>query len=173
MGSIREDVRQLSRALRHDMTPEETTLWSALRRKAMGCRFRRQHPYGNFIFDFYCPRARLAVELDGAHHDEVRDGVRDAHCAAAGIPTLRFSNARVRGDLDGVLGEIRKLVELRASRSEGPTGVGPAERLGEDAVEVCDEREDLLLKRADGDEVSALQHPASEHAEPDLHLVQP
>lgn len=118
MGSIRKDVRQLSQALRHEMTPEEMTLWSALRRKAMGCRFRRQHPHGNFIFDFYCPQARLAVELDGAHHDEVRDGVRDAHCTAAGITTLRFSNARVRRDLDGVLREIRRLVELRGARAE-------------------------------------------------------
>jgi len=152
MGSIRGDVRELSRQLRHHMTPDEMCLWSALRRKAIGCRFRRQHPHGNFIFDFYCPHARLAVELDGAHHDDARDGVRDAECAAAGISTLRFSNVRVRRDLDGVLRDIRILVELRGRRATPPgrsrgerlAGIGPSERLGEDAVEVGDEREDLL-----------------------------
>ena len=173
MGSIREDVRKLSRELRHQMTPEEVTLWSALRRKAMGCRFRRQHPYANFIFDFYCPHARLAVELDGAYHDEGRDSVRDAHCAAAGISTLRFSNARLRCDLNGVLREIRLAVELRGSRSERPAGVCPPERLGEHAVEVRDERQDLLLECLDGEEVTALENASGEDAEPDLDLVQP
>jgi len=173
MGSIRDDVRQLSRELRHQMTSEEVTLWGALRRKAMGCRFRRQHPYGNFIFDFYCPRARLAVELDGAHHDEDRDKVRDAECAAAGISTLRLSNARVRCDLDGVLREIRTVVERRASRSERPASVRPPERLRENTVEVADERQDLLLERLDGEEVTALENAPGEDAEPDLDLVQP
>ena len=70
------------------MTIDEICLWNALRRKAMGHRFRRQHAYGNFIFDFFCPHARLAVELDGAYHNDVNDRVRDAACAAAGILTL-------------------------------------------------------------------------------------
>jgi very-short-patch-repair endonuclease len=121
MGSIRDDVRTLSRELRHRMTPEETRLWDALRRRTMGCRFRRQHPFGDFIFDFYCPRARLAVELDGAHHDTARDHIRDQMCASAGVFTLRFSNARVRDVLDDVLGEIRDVVE---SRVEGRTRRG-------------------------------------------------
>jgi very-short-patch-repair endonuclease len=127
------------------MTPDELCLWNALRRKAMGCRFRSQHPYGNFIFDYFFPRARLAVELDGAHHDAVKDGVRDAACDSAGIMTLRFSNDRVRRDLDGVLREIRVQVERRArSGRERLARVGPSERFGEDAIEVSDERKDFL-----------------------------
>ena len=145
MGSIRADVRELSRDLRLRMTPEETWLWNALRRKAMGHRFRRQHPYGNFIFDFFCPRARLAVELDGAHHDEASDRVRDDACAAAGILTVRFPNERVRRDLDGVLHEIRALVDVRArSDRERFPGISPPERLCEDAMEVGDESPELL-----------------------------
>ena len=172
MGSIRTDVRELSRALRRQMTPEETCVWSALRRKAMGCRFRRQHAYGNFIFDFFCPHARLAVELDGAHHDVARAGARDAACASAGIATLRFSNDRVRRDLDGVLREIRARVERRArSGGERLSRVGPSERLGEDAVEVRDEREDFVGELVDGAKVTALQYAPRQDAEPDLDLV--
>ena len=128
MGSIRDDVRTLSRELRHKMTPEETRLWAALRRRSMGHRFRRQHPYGNFILDFYCPQARLAVELDGACHDVARDSIRDAMCSSAGISTLRFPNDRVRETLDEVLREIRETVEIRveavrAARARGETGI--------------------------------------------------
>jgi very-short-patch-repair endonuclease len=96
----------------------------------MGCRFRTQHPYADFIFDFWCPKARLVVELDGAFHEEHRDRARDAVCAAAGIMTLRFENRRVRDDLPNVLDEIRVAVDarLRLPAPDPGGGVGGGER---------------------------------------------
>ncbi len=77
------------------MTLPEVVLWAALRRERVdGLRFRRQHPVGPFVLDFYCAEARLAVEVDGSAHDgptaSARDAERDAWLAARGIRTLRL-----------------------------------------------------------------------------------
>ena len=63
-----------ARKLRADATEAEIRLWSKLRRKQLeGFRFRRQQPMGRYIVDFFCPEARLIVEIDGGQHaDEVR-----------------------------------------------------------------------------------------------------
>src|SRR3954469_10158826 len=59
-----------ARALRRAMTLPEVLLWQALRGGQVGgLRFRRQHPIGHYVLDFYCPALRLAVEVDGAAHD--------------------------------------------------------------------------------------------------------
>jgi very-short-patch-repair endonuclease len=59
-----------ARSLRRRMTPPEVILWQALRRGRLEeLRFRRQHPMGPYILDFYCAPARLAVEVDGIGHD--------------------------------------------------------------------------------------------------------
>lgn len=87
----------------------------ALRRKELGLRFRRQHPIGPYVLDFYCDAARLAVEVDGAAHavadNPARDLRRDAWLAAQGIRTLRIPAAEVRDNLDGVLRMIRAEAE--------------------------------------------------------------
>ena len=99
-----------ARQLRRDMSLPEVILWDCLRgRRLEGLRFRRQHPVGRYILDFYCVEARLAVEVDGAHHDlptEIaRDAVRDAWLAGEGIRVLRIAASDVLDDaaLDGVL----------------------------------------------------------------------
>ena len=102
---------QRARSLRRRMTPPEARLWVALRRKAMeGWRFRRQHPIGPYVLDFYCDRARLAVEVDGQTHwignNQARDVRRDAWVAAQGIRTLRLSASLVFEDLDAALRTI-------------------------------------------------------------------
>src|SRR5215213_2161141 len=84
-----------ARALRRAMTLPEVLLWQALRgRKVGGLRFRRQHPIGPYVLDFYCPAIRLAVEVDGAAHDipdkAGHDLRRDAWPAEQGIRVLRF-----------------------------------------------------------------------------------
>ena len=53
--------------LRREMTPPEKLLWQALRRDQLGHRFRRQHPVGPYVLDFFCARAGLCVEVDGEH----------------------------------------------------------------------------------------------------------
>src|SRR6266704_1917983 len=67
-----------ARRLRWDMTDDERRLWALLRRKQLaGYRFRRQHPMGSYVADFFCPNAKLIVELDGGQHSEDKQMHRD------------------------------------------------------------------------------------------------
>src|SRR6266576_4788335 len=101
-----------ARRLRRDQTQEEKELWRALRAgRFAGFKFRRQHPAGKYFLDFYCPVARLSVELDGFQHgvpeQRIRDEARERFLAAEGIEELRFlessmaepSMRRVAGNL--------------------------------------------------------------------------
>ena len=93
------------------MTPSEIALWRALRANRFnGLRFRRQHPFGHYILDFYCDRAKLAVEVDGGvhrHNDQmIRDAARDAWVAQRGVRTLRLPARLVLENIDAALGLI-------------------------------------------------------------------
>ena len=83
-----------ARRLRQSMTLPEVLLWVQLRKKHLGYRFRRQHPAGPYIADFFCVEAMLIVEVDGSNHDFPdqieRDAVRDAFFARHNIKTLRI-----------------------------------------------------------------------------------
>src|SRR5437870_13607423 len=92
-----------ARQLRRQMSLPEVVLWQALRQGRLAdLRFRRQHPIGPYILDFYCPSARLVVEVDGAAHDsaaQVRhDARRDAFLAENGVRVLRIAAAEVLRD---------------------------------------------------------------------------
>ena len=96
-----------ARALRKAMTEPEIMLWSRLKGRGLQRPiFRRQVAYKSMIFDFYCPAARLAVEIDGATHwDEAKrakDAARDAWLARQGIDVLRIGAGAVYQDLSGV-----------------------------------------------------------------------
>src|SRR5947209_7485191 len=89
------DVDGAARKLRRRLTPTEQTLWAALSgRKLDGLKFRCQHPVGWFVLDFYCPRCKLVVEVDGDIHDEpesvVHDELRTHQLVAYGYRVLRF-----------------------------------------------------------------------------------
>jgi very-short-patch-repair endonuclease len=106
------------------MSPPEVILWQHLRGERLeGLRFRRQHPIGRFVLDFYCDAARLAVEVDGAQHLEddaaARDAERDAWCASRGIETLRVPAIDVFKELDGVLRIILDVAQARARSHSG------------------------------------------------------
>jgi very-short-patch-repair endonuclease len=94
------------------MTLPEVVLWSAIRRRVTGARFRRQHALGPYILDFYCPAARLAVEVDGIVHEGEgaarHDARRDAWLASKGVRVLRFPASSVLRDeeLEGVIEAI-------------------------------------------------------------------
>ena len=107
-----------ARRLRREMTLPEVILWGRLRRGGLaGVQFRRQHPAGPYILDFYCPAARLAVELDGAAHafpDRVQhDARRDAWLAEQGVRVLRLAAAAVLDD-EGLEGVLRTVAEAVA-----------------------------------------------------------
>ncbi|HYV31765.1 MAG TPA: DUF559 domain-containing protein [Candidatus Binatia bacterium] len=100
-----------ARRLRREQTDEERRLWRALRAgRFAGFKFRRQHPAGKYVLDFYCPAARLAVELDGFQHgvpgQMQRDEQREKFLAGHDIEVLRFWNRQWRENRDGVLLEI-------------------------------------------------------------------
>ena len=87
--------------LRHAPTDTEQAAWCLLRSiKLKGFKFRRQHPLGPYIVDFYCAQRRLIVELDGSVHGQAsqarRDSRRDAHLKKMGYVVLRFSNGIVQ-----------------------------------------------------------------------------
>ncbi len=90
---------EFRRVLRKKATDAELELWSRLRRHRVGPKFRRQHTLGPFTLDFYCPAARLAIELDGGQHyqgrQRERDIERDRWLSMQGIRVLRFSDRDV------------------------------------------------------------------------------
>jgi len=107
-----------ARRLRRQQTAEEKELWRALRAgRFAGFKFRRQHPIRGQYLDFYCPAARLAVELDGSQHglpqNVVRDEAREQLLAEAGIEVLRFWNHVWNGNREGVLTDIWQAVHRR------------------------------------------------------------
>jgi very-short-patch-repair endonuclease len=108
--------RRLGKVMRVRLTPAELLLWRHLKgRQLMGLKFRRQAPVGPYILDFFCPEARVAVELDGGghgrHHTVARDAQRDAWLSEHGIATLRFTNDAILRDValvcDAILAETR------------------------------------------------------------------
>ncbi len=104
------DSRDFRRSLRRDATDAEQRLWRLLRDRRLGAKFRRQHSIGPYVVDFYCPRLRLAIELDGGQHfhpDEIdRDARRTVYLRARGVRVLRFHNVELLGETDGVLERI-------------------------------------------------------------------
>ncbi|WP_396594161.1 endonuclease domain-containing protein [Brevundimonas sp. R86498] len=104
--------------LRRTLTPPEARLWVHLRgRQLGGLKFRRQHPVGAYVLDFYCAEARLAVEVDGQMHAEAdraeHDLRRTSWLEAQDIAVLRIVAEDVRVTLDGVLEVIRTTAEAR------------------------------------------------------------
>jgi very-short-patch-repair endonuclease len=95
-----------ARALRRSMTLPEGLLWQVLRQRPGGFKFRRQHPIGPFIVDFYCPVRHLAIEVDGASHNmgdnPDRDIRRDAYLRELGLRIVRFDAADVLHNMDAV-----------------------------------------------------------------------
>jgi adenine-specific DNA-methyltransferase len=103
-----------ARWLRRDQTDTEKKLWARLRaRRFADFRFRRQFPIGNFITDFACPRARLVIELDGGQHiDSVaKDAWRTKLIEQRGYQVIRFWDAEVLADIDGVLERIEQALQ--------------------------------------------------------------
>jgi very-short-patch-repair endonuclease len=113
----RAQIRTRARELRRSETAAETWLWNALRGWGFA-KFRRQHPLDRFILDFYCPSAKLCVEVDGSVHDGQgeRDEARSEVLRARGIEVIRFTNDEVMGDTRAVLRRIKDTVRTRTPR---------------------------------------------------------
>lgn len=93
------------------MTEAESFLWQKIRRKQLkGRQFYRQKNIGDYIVDFYCPSAKVIVELDGGQHytqeGGSRDQIREKYLEGLGFTILRFSDREVFKNIEGVLERI-------------------------------------------------------------------
>lgn len=122
----KSEMKERRRALRKSMIPAEALLWKALRNsRLIGCRFERQYSVGNFIVDFYSPKVKLAIKVNGPIHDTPdaieSDKLREDQSNSLGIRMLRFKNEEVEhrfGDvLKRIAGKIRE-----SSGKQGPGG---------------------------------------------------
>jgi very-short-patch-repair endonuclease len=117
-------LKHPSRQLRENMTDAERCLWAKIRRKQLkGYQFCRQKPIGDYIVDFFCPKIRLVIEVDGGQHfsDEMReyDRIRDDYLHSLGLRVLRFTNT-------DVLTRIEAVVEsINGNMGEGILGENP------------------------------------------------
>ncbi|MBO6526182.1 endonuclease domain-containing protein [Erythrobacter sp.] len=113
----RETIKR-ARQLRSEMSVPERLLWQHLRERPGGFKFRRQHPAGIYVLDFYCARLRLAVEVDGWAHDSVktiaRDRQRSAFLRSQGIATTRIPAKAVLDSVEAVMVRLTDICEARA-----------------------------------------------------------
>ena len=100
------------RELRKNQTPQEEILWSEIRANRLGVKFKRQESVGGYIADFYCSKAKLIIELDGAVHDALEakeyDVLRDDYFKVLNYKVLRFKNSEIENNLINILEIIRK-----------------------------------------------------------------
>ena len=104
-------LKRHSQQLRKNMTDAERLLWSKIRKKQLrGCQFYRQRIIGNYIVDFYCPKTKLIVELDGGQHyneeENRKDRIRDDYMKKLRMKILRLSDREVFENLNGVIERI-------------------------------------------------------------------
>ena len=104
------------------MSLPEGLLWREVRGGRLGHKFRRQVPMGPYVVDFYCPAAKLIVELDGEVHGDrlVEDAERTAWLEARGYRVVRFAAVDVLANLEGVVEELLLLAPLRAAGGPPP-----------------------------------------------------
>jgi very-short-patch-repair endonuclease len=106
-----KNLKKFARELRQNLTEAETFLWLKLRKKQIkNCRFYRQRIICNYIVDFYCPDAKLVIEIDGGQHYSepgmAKDAERDCRLGDLGLTVLRFSAREVFENTEGVLERI-------------------------------------------------------------------
>jgi len=134
-----EKLKPLVQQMRHDSTPAEKHLWQFLRkRQRASIKFRRQHSFERFIVDFYCSEVRLVVEVDGEIHQysQQEDRLRQEFLESLGLRVIRFTNAEVLNETEGVLKRIEEAARftppLAPPRTQGGESQGAIGRSAED-----------------------------------------
>src|SRR3989338_6666367 len=112
--------KRTRRKLRNEMTPAEKKLWYYLKNKQLGgYKFRRQQGIGQYIVDFYCPRLKLIIEIDGDTHFEEKmmryDFERQRQIESLGIKFLRFTNLDIYENIESVLEEVIRDMNLKTT----------------------------------------------------------
>ena len=118
------NIKRKAQYLRKHMTESEKVLWSYLRkRQQLGMYFRRQHPYGIYILDFYCFEANLVIEIDGMIHinKHLNDKERTKFLESTGLKVMRFKNEDVDIRIEWVLNRISSYLRCIPSHDECPS----------------------------------------------------
>ena len=115
MLHYRAGNKDKARQLRKNLTDSESALWSRVRGKQLlGVQFYRQKPIGLYIVDFFAPRAKLVIEVDGSQHRQVdhlqRDELRDSYLADLGLKVMRFNSSEVLRETDAVVAVIYRTI---------------------------------------------------------------
>ena len=110
-----------AKLLRKNMTAAETVLWMHLKAGINDCKFRRQHPIGIYIADFYCHKAKLVIEVDGSIHnlDEVKqnDKEKETYLINNGYSVKRFTNKEVMTQAETVLEKIKNIISEKLNEA--------------------------------------------------------
>ncbi|WP_201739169.1 endonuclease domain-containing protein [Flavisphingopyxis soli] len=128
-----------ARKLRRALSIPETTLWVRLRARPAGFKFRRQHPCGPYVLDFYCAAAKLGIEVDGVAHDmgdrPERDARRELVLNQQGIEIMRIRAGDIVRDVDAAVEAIAATCEARRIPLHHPAlPDGPPPRAGEETA---------------------------------------
>jgi very-short-patch-repair endonuclease len=111
-------IFQFAESNRKNLTEAEALLWARLKNKQLkGYKFRRQHPLGAFILDFYCHKAALGIEIDGGYHNRRLQKEYDEQRTVAimeeiGINIVRFTNQDIFNNMDFVLKQIESYLNI-------------------------------------------------------------
>lgn len=123
-----------ARRLRKAMSLPEVLLWQQLKLRPSGFKFRKQHPAGFYVLDFFCAEAKLAIEVDGEAHSRgdqpAFDAGRDRRLMTHGIATLRIPAVEVLDNLEGVVVFLLEAVRTRLPLPHPSDGTPPP--MGED-----------------------------------------
>jgi very-short-patch-repair endonuclease len=121
----RENLKSNAQKLRKEMTESEQIFWGRLRKKQiLGVQFYRQKPLGNYIVDFFAPKAKLVIEVDGSQHMAtpavIRAQERDSYLGKQNILVLRFNDSEVLRETEGVMEVIFRRLSERISSEIPP-----------------------------------------------------
>jgi len=128
---INEKLGELARDLRSNTGEPEKRIWGKLRASQTGFKFRRQAVIAPYIVDFLCPHIRLVIEIDGDEHQANKDAVRDAYLSEKGYRVVRFSNADVMVNLDGI---VELIISHAGSMPERRKITHPTPSLGREGL---------------------------------------
>ncbi len=109
-----------ARTMRNNPTEAEALLWSRLRGKQTGYKFRRQHPFSKYVVDFYCHALKYVIEVDGDIHEDavhqLEDDHKDKDLEAKCILVQRFTNEEVLNDIETVMLQIHETLSMRRKK---------------------------------------------------------
>jgi len=116
-----QESRRFAKLLRKEMTAAEKLLWQEIRNRKTGFKFRRQHPLGIYIADFFCNELKLVIELDGGIHtlpgQKEKDVNRSFNLELMDLTVIRFTNEEVQNDLETVFEDIKTVCNNLKHRS--------------------------------------------------------